>query len=205
MSRLILASTSPRRQQLMREIGFNYEVVKPTSEELERKGEAPAKMVARLCREKAENVKEQIRESRPDVIIVAADTTVVDPTGRRVLNKPTDVEHAKKMLRTIGGRTHTVLTGYTILELRNGRLHRSHTRIVKTRVKMRKLTPAKIAEYVASGEPMDKAGSYGAQGIGMCLIESITGSYSNVVGLPMAELVDDLEKKFKLLPVWKRP
>jgi len=205
MPSLILASTSPRRQQLMRDIGFTYTVVKPTSEELERKGESPSRMVARLCREKAENVLERIRDAHPDALIVAADTTVVHPLGKSVLNKPLDVEHAKKMLRTIGGRTHTVLTAYAILELRRGRLARTHARVVKTRVKMRKLTGAKIAEYVGSGEPMDKAGAYGAQGIGMCLIESIRGSYSNVIGLPMAELVEDLEKKFGLRPGWNQP
>jgi septum formation protein len=95
-----------------------------------------------------------------------------------------------------------VLTGYAIYSFAGGKLRKKHYAVVTTAVTMRKLSRAKISQYVKSGEPMDKAGSYAAQGIGMCLIESIRGSYSNVVGLPMAELVQDLEKKFGVLPTW---
>lgn len=202
--KIYLASTSPRRQQLMREIGFEYEVVRPTSDEIEIPGESPRKMVARLSREKAENVFLQLPKSGEASLLIAADTTVVDPNGKAVLNKPEASELAKKMLRRIGGRTHTVLTSYTIFLIQDGKVKKHHTAVIRTRVKMRKLTSKQIAEYVATGEPLDKAGAYGAQGIGMCLIDSIHGSYSNVIGLPMAELVIDLEKKFKVVPRWKK-
>lgn len=202
--KIYLASTSPRRQQLMREIGFEYEVVRPTSDEIEIPGESPKNMVRRLSREKALNVFQQLPKSDSPAILISADTTVVDPAGKAVLNKPEAVDLAKKMLRKISGRTHTVLTSYTILRIQAGVVRKSHTAIVRTRVKMRKLSSKQIADYVATGEPLDKAGAYGAQGIGMCLIDSIQGSYSNVIGLPMAELVIDLEKKFKVVPRWKK-
>jgi septum formation protein len=128
----------------------------------------------------------------------------VSPDRKHVLNKPLSAEGARKMLRRISGRTHEVLTGYVILSFRGGKIAKWHSEIVSTKVDIRKLGAKEIADYVASGEPMDKAGSYAAQGIGMCLIEGIRGSYSNVVGLPMAELVRDLEKRFKVKPKWKR-
>jgi len=166
--KIYLASTSPRRRQLLSEVGFDFEVVSPEVEE------------------------------------IAADTTVVSPDGKRVLNKPTSGKQAEKILGMISGRRHVVFTGYAVFGFKNGKIRKRHSAIVKTSVKMRKISPAAIRAYVADGEPMDKAGAYGAQGIGMCLIESIRGSYSNVIGLPMAELVSDLETEFKLKPKWRK-
>ncbi len=200
--KIYLASTSPRRQQLLREIGFAFEIVKPETDEVECPGESPRKMVARFATEKALAAFEKVRGGE-DGLLIAADTTVVSPDRKRVLNKPLSVTEARKMLRTIAGKTHTVLTGYVICAFSGGKIQRWHDAVVSTSVKMRKLTPGEIADYVESGEPMDKAGAYAAQGIGMCLIQEIRGSYSNVVGLPMSELVQDLEKKFKLRPGWK--
>lgn len=203
--KLFLASTSPRRQQLVRDIGFDFDVVKPETDETEEVGESPRKMVERFATEKALAAFEKVRsEGHPEGILISADTTVVSPDRRKVLNKPLSVDSAKKMLRAISNREHEVLTGYIICSFRGGKIARWHSRIVSTKVRMRKLGRQEIEDYVASGEPMDKAGSYAAQGIGMCLIEGIRGSYTNVVGLPMAELVHDLEKKFGLKPKWKR-
>ena len=201
--KLFLASTSPRRQHLMKEIGFEFEVVRPDTDENEKKGESPKKMVERFASEKAMAALTKVKDHCNAGILISADTTVVSPNKKSVLNKPTSVAEAAKMLRTISGKTHTVLTGYVICEFKNGKVKRWHLEVVRTLVKIRKLTIGEITDYIKTGEPMDKAGSYGAQGIGMCLIEEIRGSYSNVVGLPMTEVVRDLEKKFGLKPRWK--
>lgn len=200
--KIYLASTSPRRRQLLSEAGFAFELVNPETDEIERKGEPPRAMVKRFTLDKAENASKLLPADATGVVI-AADTTVVSPDGKRVLNKPVSESDAKRMLGVISGRTHVVLTGYAVFTIKNGKVTKRHYAVVRTSVKMRKLSAAAIAAYVASGEPMDKAGSYGAQGIGMGLIESIKGSYSNVVGLPMAELLRDLEKKFSLKPDWR--
>lgn len=201
--KIFLASTSPRRLQLMTQIGFDFTVVAPNTEEIERKGETPRKMVERFAMEKALAAFESIRAAHPEGILIAADTTVVSPDRKRVLNKPTSEAEAVKMLKAISGKTHTVLTGYVICGFKHSQIARWEPAVVKTSVTIRKLGSQEIFDYVRSGEPMDKAGSYGAQGIGMCLIEGIRGSYSNVVGLPMTELMLDLEKKFKVIPQWR--
>jgi septum formation protein len=201
--KLFLASTSPRRQHLMKEIGFDFEVVRPDTDEIEKKGESPQKMVERFASEKAMAAIEKLKDSYSSGVLISADTTVVSPDKKSVLNKPTSTLEAVKMLKAISGKTHTVLTGYVICEFKHGKVKRWHIEVVRTLVKIRKLRPKEIADYIKTGEPMDKAGSYGAQGIGMCLIEEIRGSYSNVVGLPMTEVVRDLEKKFGLKPRWK--
>ena len=199
--KIILASTSPRRQQLLKDIGFNFEIHQPTSVELEIQGESPKKMVSRLAVEKAENVAGRIL-GKKESLIIAADTTVVSPDGKKTLGKPVDASDAVKILRSISGRTHRVFTAYCLLLVSNKKIKKKWSAVVETKVKMRKLTAAQIKNYVRSGEPMDKAGAYGAQGIGMCLIESIQGSYTNVVGLPMSELVEDLKAQFKIAPNW---
>ena len=102
------------------------------------------------------------------------------------------------MLKSISGRTHSVLTGYCILDPLDRKNKAPWVRVVESRVKMRKLTEKTIRDYITTGEPMDKAGAYGAQGIGGALIERIVGSYTNVVGLPMTEILMDLESKFKI-------
>lgn len=202
--KLFLASTSPRRQSLLKETGFEFEVVRPNADEIEAKGESPKKMVERFAMEKALAGLEKAKAIRSAGVLISADTTVVSPDRKRVLNKPLTRKDAEKMLRIISGKQHTVLTGYVICQFQEGQIKKWHSEIVKTTVQMRSLSTREIQDYVRSDEPMDKAGSYAAQGIGMCLIESIRGSYSNVVGLPMAELVQDLEKKFGAKPKWKR-
>ncbi len=204
--KIFLASTSPRRRQLMTEIGFEFEIVKPETEETERKGESPRAMVKRFALEKADAafLKISLKNAQASGILISADTTVVSPDRKHVLNKPDSKASAKFMLGVIAGKTHTVLTGYAVYVFSGGKVRKKHYAVVSTAVTMRKLSRAEITQYVESGEPMDKAGAYAAQGIGMCLIESIKGSYSNVVGLPMAELVHDLEKNFGVTPAWKK-
>ncbi len=199
---IFLASTSPRRRELLTQVGFDFEIVRPDVEEIERAGESPRSMVKRFAHEKAQACFGRISPEASGVLI-AADTTVVSPDGKRVLNKPESEAQALKILGVISGRTHVVLTGYVIVEFKKGKIVKRHSRIVRTSVKMRNFTRATARDYVASGEPMDKAGAYGAQGIGMSLIESIRGSYSNVIGLPMTELVQDLETRFRLRPKWR--
>jgi septum formation protein len=189
--RIILASTSPRRIELMKQVGLACEVISPDADETPRCGEKPAALVARLARAKAESVSRGIDS---DSIIIAADTIVVDPSGKKILGKPTSVADAQKTLKMLAGRKHTVLTGYCIWETGTNAFVK--VRVIRSDVTMRKLSRAQIEAYVASGEPMDKAGSYAAQGLGMALIEKISGSYANVVGLPVSQLWVDLETHF---------
>jgi septum formation protein len=191
--RIILASTSPRRIELMKQVGLLCEVISPDADETPHRGEKPAALVARLARAKAQSVAQTVEG---DSIIVAADTIVVDPSGKKILGKPQSERDAVKMLSMLAGRKHTVLTGYCLWE--TGTNAYVKVRVVKSNVKMRKLSRAQILAYVASGEPMDKAGSYAAQGLGMALIEKISGSYANVVGLPVSQLWLDLETHFGL-------
>lgn len=184
---IVLASTSPRRVDLMKQVGFKFEIVSPLVDETPKRGEKPEKLVARLAFEKANSVVHQF----PDRVILAADTIVVTPDSKKILGKPASVSDAEKMLKLISGKTHTVLTGYCVIAR-----GKPLVRVIKTKVTMRKLDTSAIRRYIATGEPMDKAGAYAAQGIGMALIEKIAGSYTNVVGLPIAEVARDLEKVF---------
>ncbi len=194
--RLVLASSSPRRIELLRQVGFSPIVSPPDADETPRKGEGPAKMVSRLARDKARSVASRLGGA--DWLVIAADTIVVAPGGKKILGKPRDAEEAKRMLRALAGRSHIVFTGYCVQS--PGKVL---SRVVRSTVRMRRLNAGDIAAYVATGEPMDKAGSYAAQGIGMGLIERISGSYTNVVGLPMAQLLKDLEESFDV-PLFSR-
>ncbi|MEO5971010.1 MAG: Maf family protein [Bdellovibrionia bacterium] len=207
---VVLASTSPRRADLMNQIRLDFQVQAPFSDEIAKAGELPKKLVARLAREKAESVKDIVTRTYGDSLIISADTIVVAPDGKTILGKPKGVKEASAMLKLLAGKTHSVYTGYCIYHAKkvvaktskkNGQ-GRILVRVVKSKVKMRKLSPSMIQRYVATGEPMDKAGSYGAQGMGTALVEKIEGSYTNVVGLPMAEIVVDLEKFNLKLFTW---
>jgi len=192
--KLILASSSPRRRELLASIGVDFDVVPSDIPEVKGKGESPEEYVARLSREKAQTIAERFG----DRWVVAADTTVL--YDDELLEKPVDANDAKRMLAVIGGRTHTVYSGVTVMNLAAG--YRD-TRVAETEVRMLPLTEHEIAWYVATGEPLDKAGAYAAQGIGGMFIDSIHGSFTNVVGLPLALLyemfkragIDPLEKQ----------
>jgi septum formation protein len=199
-SRIILASSSPRRIELLTQLGLKFETRSPDVDETPLRGEKPRAMVARLALGKAEAVDESLPPSKLSRLVIAADTIVVAPDGRRVLGKPRNRAEAASMLRVIAGRTHTVLTGYCLLSTRaagRGRgEQQSIVRVVRSKVKIRKLSREDLNAYLATGESMDKAGAYAAQGHGAALIDAIQGSYTNVVGLPMAQLAFDLEAAF---------
>jgi septum formation protein len=193
--RWILASSSPRRIEMLKQLGFKFEISAPEVDESIRKGESARAMVARLSKWKASAVADKLkRESLTrTTMILAADTTVVDRHGK-ILGKPQSRTEANQMLSRLAGSYHRVFTGYTILQL--GKQTRRWTKVVSTRVKVRALSAADCKAYVSQGESMDKAGGYAAQGLGMALIERVEGSYTNVVGLPMEQLLADLEFKF---------
>jgi len=183
--RFILASSSPRRRELLGSIGVDFEVIPSNIPEERGEGETPEEYVARLSREKAH----AIAAKHPDRWIIAADTTVA--LDDLVLEKPIDPADAKRMLTTIAGKTHVVYTGVT---LTRGNPHYIDTHVATSEVRMLPLTGRDIDWYVTTGEPLDKAGAYAAQGVGGMFIDSIHGSYTNVVGLPLALLFQMLRK-----------
>lgn len=183
--KLILASASPRRRELLQSINIPFEVMPSDVPEVRAEGESPEEYVARLSRDKAH----AIGSRRPDEWVLAADTTVL--LGDQLLEKPLDVADAERMLATIAGRTHVVYTGVTLLHVGRG-YH--DTRVAESEVRMLPLNRDEIAWYARTGEPLDKAGAYAVQGIGAMFIESIHGSYTNVVGLPLALLFLMLRK-----------
>lgn len=179
---------------MLKNAGLEFSVQSPDVDEAVLPKESPKKMVERLSYEKARAVARLSLDE--NCLIIAADTTVVSPRGH-VLGKPTDIKDAYKMLSLILGKTHSVFTAYSIIAVQKGKIKKSFLRTVKTKVRMRPLKIDSIQYYLSLNESLDKAGSYAAQGYGMNLIESISGSYTNVIGLPMCELIEDLKKKFK--------
>ena len=181
--KLILASSSPRRKELLSQAGVQFETIVSGCDETPIPGESVKEMVERLAVVKAAAVAGQYRDS----LVLGADTTVwIDGES---LGKPSSVEEACAMLQRIQGRTHEVWGGVAILHLGRG-IHKvwSHS----TRVTMIAMSEETIARYVSSGEPMDKAGSYAIQGLGLQFVESIEGSYSNVVGLNITAVMREL-------------
>jgi len=176
--RVILASGSPRRRQLLELIGIPHEVRPSNIDETMRPRETPRRHAERLAREKAS----AIATREPDVITIAADTIVV--VNRKVLGKPRDTDDARRMLAMLSGREHTVLTAVAVAR---GRKLRSAIEEVK--VKFRRLREDEIDAYIATDEPMDKAGAYGIQGFGATIVECVDGDYFAVMGLPLARLV----------------
>ena len=174
MKTLVLASQSPRRAELLKNAGFEFTLRAPSVDEAVREGEDPEQHVERLAWEKAESV-----PGNADEIVLAADTIVL--IDGEILGKPRDSADAERMLTLLSGRKHEVLTAIC---LRSGAQVAKET--VATNVWFMNLSTAQIQEYVATGEPMDKAGAYAIQGIASRYIERIDGSYSNVVGLPIA-------------------
>lgn len=170
----MLASRSPRRAELLQAAGFDFTVRVAEIDETPREGEKPREYVLRLAEEKARAVAAEDGE-----IVLAADTTVV--LGSEIMGKPLDRADAARMLRALSGQRHEVITGIC---LRRG--VQALCDIASTAVWFAELSDAEIADYVASGEPMDKAGAYGIQGLASRFIDRIDGSYTNVVGLPVA-------------------
>jgi septum formation protein len=179
---LILASASPRRRELLARAGVAFEAVAADVDETPRPGETPRALAARLARAKAEAVR------RPDAFVLGADTIVV--LGDRILGKPEDAADAAEMLRALAGRTHAVMTSTCVLVPGGAAIERT----CATEVDVLPLAERDVAAYVASGEWRGKAGGYAAQGIASAFVAAVRGSYTNVVGLPLAEVLADLRQ-----------
>ncbi len=186
--KIILASASPRRKELLTLAGFDYEVVVSECEEILPDGITPDKAVEELARQKAEDVFAR----HNDAMIIAADTVVA--LDNTILGKPQNEDDAFRMLSSLSGRRHTVFTGVCIKT-------KDKTDIfhVATEVEFYELSEKEMKDYIATGEPMDKAGSYGIQGKGFVLVKGIHGDYFNVVGLPLAETVRHINNNLALL------
>lgn len=182
---IYLASNSPRRAQLLKQIGIGFTVLSTSVEEQVKEHESPENYVLRLALEKAADGFVNSAKDRP---VLGADTIVV--IDRQILEKPCDQAHAQKMLQLLSGRTHQVFTAIALVDGAS-----SKTQLVKTDVSFKALSDQEIAEYWLTGEPLDKAGGYAIQGLAGKFITNISGSYSAVVGLPLYE-TDLLIKDF---------
>lgn len=200
---IILGSSSPRRKDLLTVVGISYEVIKPETDELHRPGELPVDYVRRNAGEKCAWVSAHLKKTAgkyPNgAIVICADTIVV--LGDQILEKPQDQAHAKQMLRSLSGNAHTVYTGVYCQSILNGTEHTAWF-VTPTAVRIKHLLDGEIDSYIKTGEPLDKAGGYAAQGIGSYMVERIEGSYTNVVGLPVTELVQCLDHEFNF-SIWK--
>lgn len=182
---LVLASASPRRRDLLGSLGLKFTVVPSLIEEIPLHNETPREHVLRLSVEKACDVAG--RKQVAGRWFIGSDTIVVH--NARLLGKPQDEQDAAAMLRALSGNSHEVYSGYAVHDRVSGQTLQG---AVRTRVTFRRLTAAEIAGYIATGEPRDKAGAYAIQGLGAFLVRAIEGSYTNVVGLPLSEVVDTL-------------
>jgi septum formation protein len=191
---IVLASASPRRRELLTQIGLKFQVVPSRAEELVLPGETPEEHVIRLSIDKASDVAAQKEvEGR---WFIGSDTIVL--CDGQILGKPADERHAAQMLRMLSGREHRVLSGFAVFDRQTGE---QRAEAVSTKVRFRELTDAEIARYIASGEPADKAGAYAIQGLGVCFVAEIEGSYTNVVGLPLCRLTLALKQLGVPLPI----
>ena len=190
--RLILASGSPRRRELLRNAGFTFEVIPPEVAEDNPDNEAPAMLVERLALDKAEAVAGRFHR-QDNVVVLGADTVVV--VDSTLLGKPASPAEARQMLERLSDRTHEVITGVALVEPETARRTVAHE---TTRVFFRPLEPQEMEDYVATGEPLDKAGAYAIQGGASRFVTRVEGCYFNVMGLPVA-LVDRLLRECGML------
>ena len=180
---LVLASASPRRRYFLKQLGLDFEVAGADVDESHRPGESPEQFVRRLAHEKAAVVAAR----HPGAWVLGADTVVV--LGAEILGKPADAAAARTMLRSLAGHWHRVWTGVSLCHGARG----EHVELaISSEVRFAPLDSHMIDAYVATGEPLDKAGAYGIQGRGGCLVQEIRGSYSNIVGLPLTEVVAEM-------------
>lgn len=183
--KIVLASKSPRRQELLKVIGIdNFEIIPALGEESGNGAKEPSDIAKNVAKGKAAEVRCRCGD---DDIIIAADTLVF--LDGKVLGKPKSEKEAADMLRSLSGRVHSVYTGISVM-----RGDREITDSVKTDVYFREITDDEIASYIKSGEPMDKAGAYGAQGLGSLFVERIDGDFFNVMGLPLCRLYGILKE-----------
>lgn len=181
---LILASASPRRKELLRSVGLKFKTLPAHVDETGLAGESPRAHVQRLSRDKAQVIAAQY----PKAIVLGADTIVVIDDS--ILGKPKNKKQAREMLTRLSGRTHFVFTGFTLTSASAGLLK---TRVVRSAVTFKTISPQELTWYVESDEPYDKAGGYAAQGKGASFIRAIRGSHTNVIGLPLCETLDALQ------------
>jgi septum formation protein len=186
--RIILASRSPRRKALLQGLGLTFDICPAEVDERVKEGESPKAHTLRLASEKAEKA----ALARGEGLIIGADTVVV--IDRTILGKPENLKEAKKMLKRLSGRTHTVVTAFCVLDTLSGE---KITKAVESRVRIKEMTDKEIDDYLETGEPFDKAGAYAIQGIGKFMVESVKGSYTNVVGLP-TEVLEEVLKEFNV-------
>lgn len=200
MGQIILASASPRRKELLEQIGISFEICPAKGEEIITKT-APAEVVMELAGQKAREVAVMIKAygamheecvTPQDILIIGADTVVA--AEERILGKPKDEEDAARMLSLLSGKTHEVYTGVALLFLSASGRAGEHVFFERTRVTMGDMDEQEIRRYIATGEPMDKAGAYGIQGKCAIYVKGIEGDYNNVVGLPVAALYRELKK-----------
>lgn len=183
--RLVLASSSPRRKQLLEEIGLKFDIFPADIDEDIKKGESPEEHTLRLAEKKAKTAAKKVKDSW----VIGADTIVF--IDSRILGKPSDIHEAREMLLLLSGRYHKVATAFCFFNSATGE---NIKRVVDSRVKIKNLTNKEIEDYLKTGEPLGKAGAYAVQGIGGFMVEKIEGSYTNVVGLPMEEFQKVLEE-----------
>lgn len=181
---MILASKSPRRKEILENFGFVFKVEVPEIEEISSK-KGIKEQIEDISRKKAVAIGKVFRND----YVVAADTVVV--IGGEILGKPRDVDQAKNMLKTLSGKVHKVITAYSFYNLEK---NIDLTRSIETEVKFRDLTDGIIEWYIASGEPMDKAGAYGIQGKGAALVENINGDFFSVMGFPIGDFIENIQK-----------
>ncbi len=185
---IVLASGSPRRREILADLGLKFRIEASNADESIPEGTSPDLAVRRLSLLKAADV----AKSQPEnALVIGADTVVV--LDDEILGKPTDEEDAARMLKSLSGREHSVLTGISALRRSDGK---GVSVFEETKVRFRNLSEEEILKYVKTGEPMDKAGAYGIQGLGSLLIEKIDGDYFNVVGLPVCRLFRLLAEEF---------
>jgi septum formation protein len=185
MKKIVLASASPRRKELLEQIGLRCEAEPTDFDEEMASPSDPHEMAKELSLGKARAAAQKHRNA----IIIAADTVVI--LRDKVMGKPHTNAQAREMLRALNGRTHSVVTGFTIMDAETGKVV---SRSVETKVYMKKLTLGEIDAYVRTKEPLDKAGGYAIQGRGAVLVDRIEGDYSNVVGLPLSALAETLSE-----------
>ena len=200
MSQIILASQSPRRKELLEQIGLEFEICPAKGEEIITKT-IPEEVVMELSKQKAEEVAAMVSSysethkeitTPSDILVIGADTVVA--YDGKILGKPKDEADAKAMLSMLSGNTHSVFTGVTLVLIDKTGRAGELVFYEKTDVKMHEMSELEIDRYIATGEPMDKAGSYGIQGKCAIYIEKIGGDYNNVVGLPIARIYQELKK-----------
>lgn len=185
MKKIILASSSPRRKALLKQVGLKFDTDQSDYlEEMDLKLK-PHNLVKYLSRKKAEAV----AKKHKNAIVIAADTIIV--FKNQVIGKPHTVNKARQILKSLSGKSHLVITGYTIIDTNN---NQKLSKSIESKIYLRKFNSSEIESYLKSREPLDKAGGYGIQGLGALLIKKIEGDYYNIVGLPLHSLAESLKK-----------